>query len=143
MELLEEPTDLTTLGGMVGVLNSYDESPVATQARVRPFVWSILLFRGAVRPHEVISSIAPHSNPDDLRCQDTDTTPLEDAVHSTLRVMAEHGILRLSDKHTDLYVLDSSSAAARKAISVTSTLDAQLPDHMLAEMGRSSYSSIS
>ena len=49
--------------------------------------------------------------------------------------MVEKGLLR--KRSDDLYVLESTATAARTAISVTATLDAQLPDHLLAEMGRS------
>lgn len=136
MQLFDDDmTDLTTLGGMVGVLNLYEESPRLNPARVRPFVFSILLLRGGVRPQEVMSSLAPHAHPDDLRSWDDDYTPLEVCVLHTLNVMVEKGLLR--KRSDDLYVLESTATAARTAISVTATLDAQLPDHLLAEMGRS------
>ena len=137
MELINEAGSLTTLGGMVGALNLFEESPRLNPARVRPFVWAILLLRGAVRPSEVVASIAPHANQEDLRSWDDDMTELEGCVWQTLNKMVKDGILRVSEKSEELFVLDSSDSAVRKAISTTSTLDAQLPDHMLAEMGRS------
>ena len=137
MELINDADDLTTLGGMVGALNLFEESPRLNPARVRPFVWSILLLRGAVRPAEVVASIAPHANQDDLRSWDDDLSELEGTVWSTLHKMVKDGVLRTSEKSDELFVLDSNFSASGKAISVTSTLDAQLPDHMLAEMGRS------
>ena len=137
MELINDEGSLTTLGGMVGALNLFEESPRLNPARVRPFVWAILLFRGAVRPTEVVASIAPHASEEDLRSWDEDDmTELEGCVWLTLQKMVKDGLLRVSEKSDDLFVLDSSQSAARNAISVTSTLDAQLPDHMLAEMGR-------
>ena len=137
MELINDAGDLSTLGGMVGALNLFDESPKLTSARVRPFVWSILLLRGAVRPAEVVASIAPHANQDDLRSWDEDMSELEGIVWSPLHKMVADGVLRASEKSAELFVLDSTFSATGRAISVTSTLDAQLPDHMLAEMGRS------
>lgn len=130
----DDATDLTGLGGMVGVLNLYEESPRLNPARVRPFIYSILLLRGGVRPEEVISSLSPHAHPDDLRSWDDDYTPLELVVNHTLDVMVKHSVLRR--RSDNLYVLDATPEASRKAISITATLDAQLPDHMLAEMGR-------
>ena len=134
MELINDEGSLTTLGGMVGALNLFEESPRLNPARVRPFVWAILLLRGAVRPSEVVASIAPHANEEDLRSWDEDMTELESCVWQTLQKMVKDGDLRVSEKSEELFVLDSTHSAARKAISATSTLDAQLPDHMLAEM---------
>lgn len=136
MQLFDDDMeDLTTLSGMVGVLNLYEESPRLNPARVRPFIYSILLLRGAVRPQEVMSSLAPHVHPDDLRAWDDEFTPLEVCVLHTLDVMVQKGLLR--KRSDDLYVLESTASASRTAISITATLDAQLPDHLLAEMGRS------
>lgn len=130
----DDAQDLTGLGGMVGVLNLYEESPRLNPARVRPFIYSILLLRGGVRPEEVISSLSPHAHPDDLRVWDDDYSPLDVVVRHTLNVMVQQSLLRRRDD--DLYVLDATPEASRKAISITATLDGQLPDHMLAEMGR-------
>lgn len=143
MELLDfNDNDLTTMGGMVGALNTYEESPRLNPARVRPFVWAILMLRAGVTAYEVVSSIAPHAHGDDLRCwvddgEDEEASDLERAVFATLSKMVADGFLRVSEKNEDLYVLNSNNAATGKAINVASALDGQLPDHMLAELGRS------
>ena len=43
--------------GTLGLL--YDSTPQLTTADVKPFVWAILLFRGAVVKSEVIGAITP------------------------------------------------------------------------------------
>ena len=142
MELLDfGDNDLTTMGGMVGYLNTYEESPRINPARVRPYVWAILMHRAGVTAHEVVASIAPHAHGDDLRCwaeaDEEEFSDLERAVFATLNKMVADGLLRVSEKNEDLYVLNSNNAATGKAINVASALDGQLPDHMLAELGRS------
>ena len=136
LELLnDDADDITALGGCLGALHLFDETPRINPARVRPFIVAILLLRGAVRPEEVIASITPHAHPDDLRVTDDDQTPLEFTVEATLHEMAAQGFLRIND--AGLFVLPSTPQAVRRAIALTATLDAQLPDHMLAEVGRS------
>ena len=137
LELINEDNDLEALGGMVGALNLFDSTPRINPARVRPFVWSVLLLRGAVRLEEVLSSITPHAHPDDIRSWEDEDSVLTIVIRSTLAEMVKQNILRQG--RDDLYVLSSTPEAARTAISVTSTLNGQLPDHMLAEMGRAHY----
>ena len=43
--------------GTLGLL--YDETPQLTTADIRPFVWAILLYRGAVKSHEIIGAVTP------------------------------------------------------------------------------------
>ena len=43
--------------GTLGLL--YDDTPQLTTADVRPFIWAVLLFRGAVKRHEVVGAITP------------------------------------------------------------------------------------
>lgn len=137
LELLSENDGLEALGGMVGALSLFDTTPTINSARVRPFVWALLLLRSAVRIDEIVSSIAPHAHPDDLRSWDEEDTDLSYVVRATLEEMVAHNILRHGQN--GLYVLSNTPEAARKAISVTSTVNGQLPDHMLAEMGRTHY----
>ncbi len=137
IELVNESEDLDTLGGMIGALNLFEVTPRINPARVRPFVWSVLLLRSAVRIDEIVSSISPHAHPDDLRCWEGDESSLYLTVEATLDEMVKHNILRLGRE--GLYVLSNTPEASRRAISVTSTVNGQLPDHLLAEMGRSHY----
>ena len=137
IELIDESDDLGTLGGMVGALNLFEVTPRINPARVRPFVWSVLLLRSAVRIEEIVSSISPHAHPDDLRSWEQEEATLNHTVRATLDEMVHHGVLRLGRE--GLYVLSNTPEASRRAISVTSTVNGQLPDHMLAEMGRNYY----
>jgi len=139
LELLNDDSfSFTHLGGMVGSVHFFEETPRINPARVRPFIWSILLLRSGVTPGEVIDSMAPHAHPDDLRVWEDELSPLEMAVYWTLTDLVSKGILRHSADRQELYVLESSKPAAQKAITVTSCLDAQLPDHLLSELGRDS-----
>jgi hypothetical protein len=137
IELINESEDLDTIGGMIGALNLFEVTPRINAARVRPFVWSVLLLRSAVRIEEIVSSISPHAHPDDLRCWEEEESTLYQTVKSTLDEMVSHNILRSGRE--GLYVLSNTPDASRRAISVTSTVNGQLPDHMLAEMGRTHY----
>jgi hypothetical protein len=137
IELINENDGLNALGGMVGALSLFDTTPTINAARVRPFVWALLLLRSAVRIEEIVSSISPHAHPDDLRSWEQDETDLFYVVKATLEEMVVHNVLRHGQE--GLYVLSNTAEAARKAISVTSTVNGQLPDHMLAEMGRTHY----
>lgn len=137
IELINESEDLDTIGGMIGALNLFEVTPRINAARVRPFVWSVLLLRSAVRIEEIVSSISPHAHPDDLRCWEQDDATLNRIVREALDEMVAHNILRVG--RDGLYVLADTPEASRKAISVTSTVNGQLPDHMLAEMGRNHY----
>ena len=137
IELINDNEDLDVIGGMIGSLNLFEVTPRINKARVRPFIWAVLLLRSAVRIEEIISSIAPHAHPDDLRSWEEDQADLELTVQATIYEMVQQQILRYG--RDGLYVLSNSPEAARKAISVTSTVNGQLPDHMLAEMGRNHY----
>jgi len=43
--------------GTLGLL--YDETPQLTTAHIRPFIWAILLYRGAVKSHEIVGAVTP------------------------------------------------------------------------------------
>lgn len=116
-------------------MHLFNETPRINSARVRPFVYSILLLRGAVRAGEVVDSISCHAHPDDLHEWD-DATGLERTVEATLEDFVSKQILR--QRADGLFVLSSEPVAVRAAISAVATLDASLPDHLLAEMGRAS-----
>lgn len=124
-------------GGCVGDLITFDVTPRVNPARVRPFIFSVLLLRGAVRLQEVVGSMTPHVHPDDLRVWDTDATQLELVVSYALQGLVKKRVLR--ENADGLFVLDSTPEATRRAITATSALDAQLPDHLLQEVGRNHY----
>ena len=134
LELLDD--DLPS--GAVGDLFTFDVTPRVNPARVRPFIFSVLLLRGAVRASEVIDSMAPHVHPDDLRSWDSEATQLELVVSHSLLGLVKKQVLR--QRPDGLFVLDNTPEATRRAITATSALDAQLPDHLLQEVGRNHFS---
>ena len=125
------------ISGMVGELVWFDETPRVNPARVRPFIIAVLLLRGAVRSEEVIASMTAHVHPDDLKSWEYESTQLELVVAIALGDLIRKRILR--DRGDGLFVLDASPEATRFAITATSALDAQLPDHLLQEVGRQHF----
>lgn len=114
-----------------------------TTARVRPFIFAVLLIRSAVHAREVVDSMTPHVHPDDLRIFDeqespdggepVDQTRLESVVWEALRGLEAAGILRFRPEDS-LFVLASNHAALSRVISVVAALDATIPDHLLADL---------
>lgn len=136
--MIELPDD-DMPAGSVGQLVTFDLTPRANPARARPFIFSVLLLRGAVRASEVIDSMAPHVHPDDLRSWDVEATQLELVVTHAIQGLIKKRVLREHSHIPGVYVLDNTPEAARRAITATSALDAQLPDHLLQEVGRQHY----
>ena len=103
--------------GTLGLL--YDETPELTTADIRPFIWAILLYRGAVKKHEAVGAVTPlcgHSElysgfSDDLDPED-DRTRLEWLVDEVLGDWTACGLLRYSTKG-DLWVLNTPTAPPR------------------------------
>lgn len=123
--------------GVLGLL--YDETPELTTADVRPFVWAILLYRGAVRSHEVIGALTPicaHSElysgwSDDLDPEDN-RTRLEWLVGEVLGDMTASGLLRYSTKG-DLWVLNSNDRHLPEVIKAVAGINGSLPQHYILE----------
>ena len=123
--------------GTLGLL--YDETPELTTADVRPFVWAILLYRGAVKSHEVIGALTPicaHSElysgwSDDLDPEDN-RTRLEWLVGEVLGDMTASGLLRYSTKG-DLWVLNSSDRHLPEVIKAVAGINGSLPQHYILE----------
>ena len=123
--------------GTLGLL--YDETPELTTADIRPFVWAILLYRGAVKSHEVVGALTPicgHSElyagwSDDLDLEDN-RTRLEWLVGEVLGDMTACGLLRYSTKG-DLWVLNSSDRHLPEVIKVVAGTNGSLPAHYIME----------
>ena len=123
--------------GTLGLL--YDETPELTSADIRPFVWAILLYRGAVKSHEVVGAVTPlcgHSElysgwSDDLDPTDN-RTRLEWLVGEVLGDMTASGLLRYSCKG-DLWVLNSSDKHLPSVINAVSGTNGSLPQAYIAE----------
>jgi hypothetical protein len=123
-------------GGCVGQV-LMDLNPNATLGRVRPFVWSYLLLRGAVRRREVAGALAGHVSEDDIRqsneLPEDQRNPLEITIDTVLGEMVGQGLLRLAHRDDDLFVLNP--LGLQQAVSLVCSLNAQLPDHLLHDVG--------
>ena len=123
--------------GTLGLL--YDETPVMTTADIRPFVWAILLYRGAVRTSEVVGAVTPlcgHSElysgwSEDLDLEDS-RTRLEWLVQEVLGDMTAEGLLRFSTKG-DFWVLNSSDKFLPTVIKAVAGINGSLPAHYILE----------
>ena len=123
--------------GTLGLL--YDETPELTTADIRPFIWAILLYRGAVKKHEAVGAVTPlcgHSElysgfSDDLDPED-DRTRLERLVDEVLGDWTACGRLRYSTKG-DLWVLNSSDRHLPEVIKVVAGTNGSLPQHYILE----------
>ena len=123
--------------GTLGLL--YDETPELTTADIRPFAWAILLYRGAVKSHEIIGAVTPicgHSElyagwSDDLDPTDN-RTRLEWLVGEVLGDWTAQGILRYS-MEADLWVLNSSDRHLPEVIKVVAGTNGSLPQHYILE----------
>ena len=126
--------------GQLGLL--MDETPRLTTADVKPFVWAILLYRGAVRAHEVVGALTPicaHAElysgwSEDL---DDDRTRLEFLVDEVLGDMTANGLLRYSTK-ADLWVLEAGENKRHlpTIIKAVAGIDGSLPKHLIMSMER-------
>lgn len=118
-----------------------DEIPLMTVATVKPYVIATLLHRGAARPEEVISCIAPHCSTLDLRVGgwdpieedwcDSESTRLEKLVDEVFGEMVSDGTLRYNES-LDLWVLTANNLPL--IISWVAALGARIPAHLLAEL---------
>jgi len=122
--------------GSLGLL--FDETPELTTASVRPFVWAILLYRGAVRTHEVVGAVTPLCGSSELFAGWSDDLDLEDnrtrlewLVQEILGDMVAEGLLRLGTQ--DLWVLNSSDKHLPTVIKAVAGIDGALPAHYILE----------
>ena len=123
--------------GVLGLL--YDDTPQLTTADVRPFVWAVLLFRGAVKRHEVVGAITPmcahselYSGFSDFLDDQDDRTRLEWLVDEVLGDMVASGLLRYSMK-ADLWCLNSSDKHLPEVIKAVAGINGSLPHSYIAE----------
>lgn len=124
-----------------GVGAFVDDTPLVTTAHVRPYVIAILLHRGAVSRHEIIASVSPHCNLDDLREGGWDPlegdycegTRLEKIIDEILGEFVHDKILRYNEQQ-DLWVLTGTELPM--IISWVAALGAKMPQHLLADLSR-------
>ena len=113
-------------------------------ASVKPFVWAILLYRGAVKSHEIVGALTPvcaHSElysgwSDDLDPEDA-RTRLEWLVDEVLGDMTAKGLLRYSTL-ADLWVLSAGENKRNlpTIIKAVAGIDGSLPKHLIMDMER-------
>lgn len=122
--------------GTVGLL--YDETPQLTHATVRPFVWSVLLARGAVRPSEVLACVTPICSSEDLKggfSEDVedDRNRAEWLIDEILGDMTAARLLEYSEEK-DVWVLRYSARALPEVIKAVAGVNGRMPQHFLLEM---------
>ena len=123
--------------GTLGLL--YDSTPQLTTADVKPFVWSIILFRKAVRKSEIVGCITPvcaHSElysgwSDDLDIEDY-RTRLEWLVDEVLGDMTAEGLLYY-DEQDDLWILSSEDKHLPRVIKAVAGIDGSLPQQYILD----------
>ena len=123
--------------GTLGLL--YDTTPQLTTADIRPFVWAILLYRGAVKRHEVVGAVTPlcgHGElysgwSDDLDLED-DRTRLEWLVDEVLGDMTASGIVYY-DEEDDLWILSAEDRHLPRVIKAVSGIDGSLPQQYILD----------
>ena len=128
--------------GTLGLI--FDETPKLTHADVKPFVWAILLYRGAVKSHEIVGALTPvcaHSElysgwSDDLDPEDN-RTRLEWLVDEVLGDMTAKGLLRYSTL-ADLWVLSAGENKRNlpTIIKAVAGIDGSLPKHLIMDLER-------
>tara|TARA_B100002051_G_scaffold226324_1_gene222017 strand:- start:23 stop:478 length:456 start_codon:yes stop_codon:yes gene_type:complete len=124
--------------GTVGLL--FDETPELNTAHVRPFVWAVLMYRGACRPSEVEAAIAQVCSVEELKTEvyddgDEEMTRVEYLVGQVMAEFIAEGLCRYNDEK-DLWVLTARDVT--KLINVATAVDGQLPKHVLQEVANGS-----
>jgi hypothetical protein len=119
--------------GTTGLL--WDETPPLNTAIVRPYVWAVLMHRGACRPSEVEAAIAQTCSVEDLKVGfyddgDEDLTRVEYLVGQVMAEFIIEGLCRYNEEK-DMWVLTANNVT--KLINVATAVDGQLPRHVLQE----------
>ena len=124
--------------GTVGVL--VEDTPRLNTAHVRPFVWAILLYRGAVHSWEVVNALSAVCGVDNMRTPDDcdldeERTHAEICTDEVLGEMVLEGLLEYSEEK-DIWVLRYSAPSVPAVITAVAGVDGTMPKHYLLEMAR-------
>ena len=124
--------------GTVGVM--FDDQPRLTHAHVRPFVWAVLLYRGAVHSWEVVNALSAVCSAEDMKIAeendlDDDRTWAEVVTNEVLAEMVFEGLLDYNEDK-DIWVLRYSNAAVPTVIKAVAGVNASMPKHFIMEMGQ-------
>lgn len=130
MDLYEAELAPGTTGALI------EDTPQLTTAHVRPFVWAVLLYRGAVHSWEVVNSLSAVCSVEDMKTHDEDEderTWAEVCVDTVLAEMTIEGLLEYSEDK-DLWVLRYSPYAVPTVIKAVAGVNGRMPQHFLLEM---------
>lgn len=124
--------------GTVGVL--IEDTPKLTTAHVRPFIWSILLYRGAVHSWEVVNALSAVCGVDNMRISDDygddeERTQAQICTDIALAEMVMENLLEYNEEK-DIWVLRYSAPAVPAVIKAVAGVNGSMPKHFLLEMGR-------
>jgi hypothetical protein len=129
--------------GTVGLL--FDDTPLLTHSHVRAFVWPILLYRGAVRPSEVVANLTSVCSVEDLKTgawdpflgDYGDRSRAELLVDEVLGEMVGEGLCRYNEDQ-DIWVLTlgANRQNVPHVINVVTALHAMMPQHLLADLAK-------
>ena len=126
--------------GTLGLL--VDEIPPLTSADVRPFVWSVLLFRKGARSSEIVGAITPicahselYSGWSDFLEEEDDRTRLEYLVDEVLGDMTAAGLLNYSEEK-DLWTLSlgPNQKNLPTIIKAVAGVNGSLPGHLILDL---------
>lgn len=124
--------------GTVGVL--MEDTPKLTTAHVRPFVWAILLYRGAVHSWEVVNALSAVCGVDNMRISDDydldeERNQAEICTDTVLAEMVLEGLLEYNEEK-DIWVLRYSNTATPTVIKAVAGVNGSMPKHYILEMGK-------
>ena len=120
--------------GTTGAL--IDDTPKLTTATVRPFVWSILMFRTGVKSWEVVNALSAVCSVEDMKVHDEDEeerTWAEICVDTVIAEMVIEGLLDYNDEE-DMWVLRYSPQVLPTVIKAVAGVNGRMPQHFLLEM---------
>ncbi len=122
--------------GTVGAV--FDDTPKLTTALVRPFLWAVLMFRTAIKSHEVVHALSAVCSTEDLKIDEDDEegrTWAEICVDEVLGEMTSEGLLRYNSEK-DFWVLRYSRANVPTVIKAVAGVNGRMPSHFQLEMAQ-------
>ena len=122
--------------GTTGAL--IEDTPKLTTATVRPFVWSILMFRTGVKSWEVVNALSAVCSVEDMKIHDEDEeerTWAEICVDTVIAEMVIEGLLDYNDEE-DMWVLRYSPQVLPTVIKAVAGVNGSMPQHFLLEMAQ-------
>ena len=121
--------DKQSIPGSVGEFR--EDIPLTTVAIVRPYIVAILLHRGRMRLHEVVTAMVPLCPMDDLKAgwdsfemKEISGTRLEHVVGQAIEGLQDNGII-MYDSRREAYFMNPEKLTT--IISWLTTLDARMP----------------